>query len=146
MQFIFAILGAAAAGILAALEPTINGKLGTMTSPFLATMHSSLVGTVLILIISLITGSIKDYHSVFKAPPYLLIGGLVGMGLVYLGGKVSPILGIAATLSIMVATQLITGVVIDSLGIFGVKQVHMNMGRLTGILLLLAGVQFIIRS
>jgi bacterial/archaeal transporter family-2 protein len=146
MNYIFGVLWAGITGILVAFEPAINGRLGKLTSPELAILHSSASGFVIVIIISILTGTVVKYPLVFKMPPYLLIGGLVGGGVIYFGAKASPILGIMSTVSIMISMQLITGIMIDNFGLFGVERIPLNITRIIGALFLFAGVQFIVRS
>jgi transporter family-2 protein len=145
MGYIFALIGASIVGIAVAIEPTINSGLGKLITPRLATLHSFMIGTLLMIIINLISGGFKAYGGIFKAPPYLWIGGIIGTVVVYVGAKVTTILGVATTLTIMVSVQLLTSMVIDHYGLFGVEKVPMDLSRVAGIALMVIAVKLIVK-
>lgn len=142
---ILAMIGAGLVGICVALEPTINSGLGRYITPKLAALHSFVIGSVLLLIISLFSGGFKEYRLITKAPLYLWIGGFIGVVVVYIGARVATVIGIASTLTIMVAVQLITGMLIDNYGLFGVEKVPFDIARIIGIVLLIAAVKLIVK-
>ena len=145
MNFIFALIGAGIVGICVALEPTVNSGLGKIITPRLATLHSFLVGTLIVVIINILSGGFKEYRFITKAPPYLWIGGVIGTVVVYVGAKVAPVIGIAATLTIMVSVQLITSIVIDSFGLLGAEKIPLDFSRIAGVLIMIVAVRLIVR-
>jgi transporter family-2 protein len=54
-------------------------------------------------------------------------------------------IGIAATVGILIAGQLVAGAVIDRFGLFGAARIPLNWPRLLGILLLGAGAALSLR-
>ncbi|MCX7920480.1 MAG: DMT family transporter [Clostridia bacterium] len=146
MNYFLALLGAGVIGVCVALEPTVNSGLGKIIGPKLATFHSLLVGLVAILVISLFNlGGFKDYKMIAKAPPYLWIGGLLGITIVYLGTRVPTVIGVASTVTVMVAVQMVTSIVIDSLGLFGATKVPVDSARIIGVILIIVAVKLIVR-
>lgn len=145
MNYLLAVIGAGFVGICVALEPTVNSGLGKYITPRLATFHSFLIGLLAITAINLFKGGFGGYRQINKAPPYFWFGGLIGLCVVYIGAKVAPVIGIAATVTIMVAVQLITGIIIDSLGLFGVTRVPLDFKRILGAVIMILAVRLIIR-
>lgn len=145
MGYIYALIGAGLAGACAAIQPTINSGLGKLITPRLATLHSFIVGTVLLVIINLLSGGFKEYGGVLKVPPYLWLGGALGIVIVYVGAKVTSILGVTASMTIMVAVQLLLSMVIDNFGLFGVEKVPMDLTRISGIILMIIAVKLIVK-
>ncbi len=145
MNYIFSIMGALVIGLCVALEPVINSGLGKIISPRLATMHSFIVGTILIVLINVFSGGFKQYGLIVKAPPYLWIGGILGLLVVLLGAIITPQLGAASTITLIVGAQIICSIVIDSLGLFGVQKVPLDLQRLIGAVMILIAVKLIIR-
>jgi transporter family-2 protein len=145
MNYIFALIGAGIVGICVALEPTVNSGLGKIISPRLATLHSFLVGTIIVVLISFFSGGFKDYRLITKAPPYLWIGGVLGLIIVYMGAKIAPIIGIASTLTIMVAVQMVSGLLIDNFGLFGAAKVPIDSGKVVGVILIGIAVKLIVK-
>lgn len=145
MGYILALIGAGVIGVCVALEPTVNSGLGKVITPRLASLHSFLVGVVLIVLINIFSGGFKEYRFIAKSPPYLWIGGILGVIIVYLGAKVTPLLGVASTVTIMVAVQLIAGILIDQFGLFGVAKVPAGMSRVAGAALMVIAVKLIVK-
>lgn len=145
MNYILALIGAGLVGICVALEPTVNSGLGKVITPRLATLHSFIVGTLIVLVINILSGGFKEYKFIAKAPPYLWIGGIIGTVVVYVGAKVAPVIGIAATLTIMVSVQLITSIIIDSFGLLGAEKIPLDLNRIIGVLIMIVAVRLIVR-
>lgn len=145
MNYIIALIGAGVVGVCIALEPTVNYGLGRIITPKLATLHSFLVGTFIVLLINIFSGGLSEYRNIVKAPPYLWVGGLLGAIVVYGGAKVTGVLGVASTITIMVAVQLGTSILIDNFGLFGAERVPIDISRIIGILLLIVAVKLIVK-
>ena len=145
MTYLLALLGAGFIGICAAIEPAVNSGLGKVITPRLATLHSFIVGLVLISFINIANGGFKEYRLITKAPPYLWIGGFLGVVVVYMGAKVTPVLGVASTVTIMVALQIVSSMIIDSFGLMGSAKVPLDFSRIVGILLMIVAVKLIVK-
>jgi len=145
MNYFLALAGAALVGVCVALEPTVNSGLGRIVTPRLAALHSFILGTLIILLINILSGGFKEYRNITKAPPYLWIGGALGVVVVYLGARVTPVIGVASTISIMVAVQLVTSVAIDSMGLFGVTKVPLDWSKIAGAILMVIAARLIVK-
>ena len=88
----------------------------------------------IVLVVIPVLGSISS-HLLFP----ILMGGLMGLLIVftitYAGGR----LGVAATVGILIAGQLLMGVAIDRFGLFGSTKIPLHWPRVLGIVLLGAG-------
>ena len=69
----------------------------------------------------------------------MLLGGVMGLLIVFTVTFAGPRIGVAATVGILIAGQLAMGAVIDRFGLFGVEQIAISWPRALGILLLGAG-------
>lgn len=134
----FAIL----AGIFTTLEATINSKLGRIVTPKIATLHSLITGVVMILLVNLIKGSVSEYSKIIFVSPKYLIGGIFGTCIVYLVIRTIPILGITVTLTLIVSSQLISGLFMDTLT---KSDYGLEWEKILGICMLLVGTYFIIK-
>ncbi|AOT68598.1 DMT family transporter [Geosporobacter ferrireducens] len=132
LALIFAIL----AGIFTTLEAGINAKLGKIVTPKIATLHNLVTGVLVILVANILKGTIHQYRKIIHVNPQLLIGGIFGTFIVYFVTKAIPKLGVATTLTIIVASQVISGLIID---IFISKQNQLDWLKCLGILFLLTG-------
>lgn len=136
IPYILAIL----VGIFTAAEAAINSQLGKIVTPKIATLHSLMTGLLLILIINIMGGSLKQYTKVFYVKPYWLVGGVFGALIVYLVTKIVPYLGITITLTFIMASEVLCSFYIDT---FIFKNEKLDMIKIFGALLIITGVYFI---
>lgn len=136
-----AIIGAVLAGIFTALESSVNSQLGKEVSPSIATLHSLITGTILMTTISILRGSYTRYIKIFQVSPVWLIGGFFGAIIIYLSSKAIPTLGVSKTLTLILASQVLTGVIIDT----SVNHMGFDIYKIFGVLFLLLGANLIIR-
>jgi transporter family-2 protein len=87
-------------------------------------------------------GNLAAWQSV---PWYALSAGAFGLVIVGTIGYGTARLGLVTALTIIVASQLITGAVLDHFGIMGANLRPMNFQRILGIGLLLLGTWVIIK-
>lgn len=128
------------AGAATALQAPINARLRDLVqSPTLSALISFAVGTVLLLIATLLTerGTLSNAG---KASWWIWIGG--GLGALYVIATLAavPRIGAAAVVAAAVLGQLVAGIAVDSFGWFGVTRVPFSFGRAAGATLLAAGV------
>ncbi|MBB6216235.1 transporter family-2 protein [Anaerosolibacter carboniphilus] len=142
MGKIIPILFAILAGFFTTIEATINVKLGRIVSPKIATLHNLITGLLVILVANLLKGTIHEYKKIIHVEPLWLIGGIFGTLIVYMGIKAIPKLGVANTLTIIVASQIVSGLIVDA---FILKQQCLYLCKLFGILFLLLGTYLIVK-
>ena len=140
MKEIIPYLLAIAAGIFTTLEASLNSQLGELVSPNVATLHSLLVGSLVMLIANIFSGSLNEYHKVLNIRFELLIGGIFGAFIIYLTTKAVPKLGITTTLTMVIAAQILSSLYFD---IVVLKQQRLDMTKIFGAVLVLSGVYFI---
>jgi transporter family-2 protein len=75
----------------------------------------------------------------FRSPPWMWLGGLMGLLVVFSITFAQPRIGASATIGILIAGQLVAGAAIDKFGWFGVDQIALSTPRIVGIALLAAG-------
>ncbi len=140
MKEIFPYILAIAAGIFTTLEASLNSQLGELVSPKVATLHSLLVGSLVMFVASILSGSLNEYHKVLNIRFLLLIGGIFGALIIYFTTKAVPKLGITTTLTMVIAAQILSSLYFD---IFVLKQQRLDINKIFGALLVLCGVYFI---
>lgn len=141
----YAVLFAVIVGVFLAAQPPINAALGKGISPRTAALHSFLTGTLLLLIMNMLYGDLQHYKNIVNVPFIYWTGGLLGVGIVFFTIKIIPVLGAGAALSIFVAIQLITGLIIDHFGLLGVTRSPIGLLKILGALLVLIGAKLIIK-
>lgn len=134
------------AGGATALQAPTNAKLMTAVgSPVNAAFVSFAVGTAALGVLALLLQARPDVAAARALPWYAWVGGLYGAIFVVAAAWGVPRLGVALTITLMVAGQLLVGLVLDQLGAFGAPQHPISLGRLAGVALVIAGVLMVRR-
>ena len=115
-------------------------QLGDRISIVGAVAFASLLSAVMAVgLLLALRQSFAAYRNAFDHPWWMLTGGLFGLLIVftitYAGGR----LGVAATVGILIAGQLIMGAAIDRFGLFRSEKIPLHWPRVLGIVLLGAG-------
>lgn len=143
---LFSLIAVVLAGGATALQAPTNAKLMTAVgSPVNAAFVSFAVGTVALGIAALVMQTRPDLTAAKSLPWYAWIGGLYGVIFVVAATWGVPRLGVALTITLMVAGQLLVGLVLDHIGAFGQPVQPMNLGRVVGVALVIAGVVMVRR-
>jgi transporter family-2 protein len=79
-------------------------------------------------------------------PSYAWIGGLYGAIYVAVAAFAAPRIGLAALITIGIAGQIVMALLMDHFGALGLPREPINLGRVTGALLVVAGVVLVRRS
>jgi bacterial/archaeal transporter family-2 protein len=133
-------------GGLIALQAPINSGLGRATGTIPAAAISFTVGTVLLIVIVLVTGKVGEVSGVGHLRWYYLVGGLLGAAYVTTVLLTVRTLGAGGVTAATVAGQLTTAVVIDRLGVLGLDETPITLQRVIGVGLLFVGTVLVIRT
>ncbi|GHC61207.1 DMT family transporter [Limoniibacter endophyticus] len=129
-------------GSFVALQAPINAQLARgLGMPVAAAAISFLTGAVILAIITAIMMQGQGQAINWRAPaPWLFIaGGVLGAFYVTCSIFLVTRLGAASTMAFIMAGQLLAGIVIDRIGIFGLAVREISLGRIAGAILLLSG-------
>ncbi|MBW6508157.1 MAG: DMT family transporter [Desulfuromonadales bacterium] len=129
----------ACGGVAVAIQPSINARLAQKTGFLEAATISFAVGTLVLLLISLLSGQ-GSFRRVVEVPWWQLTGGLFGAFFVTMTIIGVPRIGTTAVLALTIASQLAAGLVMDHYGVFGMRGIPVDGKRILGIALLLIGV------
>ena len=134
------------AGGATALQAPTNARLMTAVgSPVNAAFVSFAVGTVALGLMAALFQTRPDMVAARSLPWYAWIGGLYGVVFVIAATWGVPRLGVALTITLMVAGQLLISLILDHFGAFGAPQQPINLGRLAGVALVIGGVLMVRR-
>lgn len=135
------------AGAATALQAPINARLATAVgSAVNAALVSFAVGTIALIGLALILQVRPDMAAARALPWYAWIGGLCGVIFVIAATWGVPRLGVAMTITLMVAGQLLLGLVLDHFGAFGAPRQPVNLTRMVGVALVIGGVLLVRRA
>ena len=142
-----AVVLTAAVGGLIALQAPINSVLGKAIGTWQAASVSFAIGTVLlILIVLLAAGGFSDFEQARGLPWYYLTGGVLGAAYVTSVLVTVRPLGASGVVAATIAGQLAMAVVVDRLGILGVKEQPITLARIVGVALLAVGTYLVVRQ
>jgi transporter family-2 protein len=141
------VLLALVAGSLFPLQAGINSRLaGVVGHPLKAALVSFAVGFVVLLVYSFtIRKPWPSLGRLGREPWWLWTGGLCGVIIVFTTIVGAPRLGAAVLISLIVAGQMISSILLDHVGAVGFSRHPLSVWRVVGALLLLGGVVLIRR-
>ncbi|WP_296177827.1 DMT family transporter [uncultured Brevundimonas sp.] len=135
------------AGAATALQGPTNARLVTAVgSPLNAAFISFAVGTVALGLLALVLQTRPDVGAMKALPWWAWMGGLYGCAFVVSAAWGVPRLGVATTITVMIAGQLLLSLALDHFGALGVEKQPLSLGRIAGVALVIGGVVLVRRS
>lgn len=136
----FASVLAVAAGLAGSVQVALMSRLGDRIGVLQALGFSTLLTAILAFVLLLVARrSAAGYARALHQPWWMLLGGVMGLLIVFTVTYAGPRIGVAATVGILIAGQLAMGAAIDNWGLFGSERINLHWPRLVGIALLAAG-------
>jgi transporter family-2 protein len=136
-----------AAGIAGSVQVALMSRLGERIGVLEALGFATLFTAVLAVLLVLVARrSLAGYGRAFEQPWWMLLGGVMGLFIVFTVTYAGPRIGVAATVGILIAGQLAMGAAIDKWGLFRSEQIALGWPRLLGIALLAAGAVLSLRK
>lgn len=130
----------ATAGLAGAVQAAVMGELGERVGILPAVAFSVIVAVVLGLIALFVwERSFAGVQAAVHEPAWLWLGGLMSIYIVLAITVGPPRIGVAATVGIVIAGNLVSAALIDRYGLFGQDVIPIDRWRLLGLLLLAAG-------
>lgn len=141
MDKIFWIVMAVIAGAFLPMQGSMNSKLAKAgENPVYASMISFTIGVLALVAYILLTSQNVSWKGLKDAPSYSWLGGVLGAFYVTVIVFAFPKIGPGLTFGLVVAGQLITSMVMEHFQIMGTPHQPISLGRIIGILLIIAGV------
>ena len=137
---IVGLLSGVAVGLQSPLASMITQRLGMVESIFIVHLGGTLL--ILIPLVILRGGNLGDWRSL---PWYALGAG--AMGLIVVGGVsfMIPRIGVAASITLIIAGQILLSAILDHFGLLGVHIRHMDVQRAFGLLMVFVGAWLTVR-
>ena len=131
---------AVTAGLAGSVQVALMSRLGERIGVLQALGFSTLLTAVLAFaLLAVARRSVAGYERALHQPWWMLLGGVMGLLIVFTVTYAGPRIGVAATVGILIAGQLVAGAAIDKWGLFGSARIALHWPRLLGIVLLAAG-------
>jgi transporter family-2 protein len=135
------------AGLAGAVQISMMSQLGDRISVAgalaFATLFTAVAAFGLLLIVR---RSLSAYREALHQPWWMLLGGVMGLLIVFTITYAGSRIGVAATVGILIAGQLVAGAAIDRFGLFGSEKIPLHFPRLMGIVLLGIGAALSLRK
>lgn len=145
MNLDIAVFIALAAGLAGGLQAAVAGEFGKRVGVLEATALSATLGALLVVVLTLALGKgLGGILDGFRQPAWLWGAGFIGGFYVITLTFAPPRIGTLATIAVLIVGQLISGAVMDSIGLFGAP-VRFDLARATGLVLLLSGAMLVLR-
>jgi transporter family-2 protein len=138
---------AVAAGLAGSVQVAVMSRLGERIGVGealgFATLLTAVIAGAGLLVVK---RGLVGYERALHQPWWTLTGGLWGTLIIFTVTYAGPRIGVAATVGILIAGQLIMGAMIDRFGLFGSQQIALHWPRLAGIALLAVGAALSLRK
>lgn len=138
---------AVAAGLAGSVQVAVMSRLGERIGVLEALGFSAALTAVLaVAVLGVARGGLGAFERAVHQPWWTLTGGVMGLLIVFTITYAGPRIGVAATVGILIAGQLMMGAAIDRFGLLGSERIPLHWPRLVGIALLAAGAALSLRK
>lgn len=133
-------------GLCIALQSPTNAMLGqALGSPISAALVSFVVGTIFLTLVVLVLRQPVMLGAAARLPWYAWLGGVYGAILVAAIAYGARKIGVASSLTIALASQLLLAVILDHLGALGLPRQPISLAKLAGLAMVMGGALLIRR-
>jgi len=133
-------------GVLMAIQGSLNTALSKVVGLLEATFVVQLTGTVLVVILLFLGNMGKGNLYLWQeAPWYSWLGGIVGVAIIYLVAASIPSVGVANATTAIIVGQVLTAIIIDYVGGFGLERVACSPKQVLGLALLAIGARLLLK-
>ncbi|GAB6930310.1 DMT family transporter [Paenibacillus sp. JCM 10914] len=127
------------AGSLVSLQNIFNNRVNVKTGSWSTTTLVLGMGFIASLTICLIVEGIGAFHF-DQMKPWYWISGMIGVGVVICLVRATKLLGPTFAISVVMASQLGTALLWDSLGWLGLEKVPFTINQLLGVVIIVGGI------
>jgi len=133
-------------GVLMAIQGSLNTALSKVIGLLEATFVVQLTGTILVMFLLFVGNMGKGNLYLWQeAPWYSWLGGIVGVAIIYLVAASIPSVGVANATTAIIVGQVLTAIIIDHIGGFGLDRAVCSPKQLLGLALLAVGARLLLK-
>lgn len=129
------LAGGVAVGLQSPMASMLSQRLGVFESVFIVHLGGAIIALLPLLFVG--GGKLSQWRSV---PWYTLVAGVFGLIVIGAISYMIPRVGVAASITTVVAGQLLVGVILDHFGLLGAAERSLDITRVLGISVVLVGV------
>ena len=135
------------AGLAGGVQAAVMGELGERVGIVPALAFATFVSMVLAFALLLAwERSFDGIRAAFDQPVWLWLGGLMGLYIVLAITIAAPRIGVAATIGLVIADNLVMAAAIDRWGLLGQDEIAITWHRVLGLALLAVGSALTLRT
>lgn len=134
------LAGGVAVGVQGPLASLISQRTGALESAFIVHVGGAIAA--LLLLAALRGGAMGQWRAV---PWYAYGAGVLGLVVISSVSYTIPRMGVAPSLTLIIAGQLLVGVLLDQFGLLGAEIRPITLDKLFGLLVLTLGVWLLVR-
>lgn len=143
---ILALVLALISGVLMAVQGSLNTALSKVIGLLETTFIVHVTGTIILVIMLFALRMGKgNLYALSEAPWYAYLGGVVGVGIIYLVAASIPEVGVANATTAIIIGQVLTAIIIDHFGAFGLEKMAYGWNQLVGLILLGIGAKLLLK-
>jgi len=143
---ILALSLALVSGVLMAIQGSLNTALSKVVGLLEATFIVHVTGTIILILLLFVFPMGKgDLYALFEAPWYAYLGGVVGVGIIYLVVASIPEVGVANATTAIIMGQVLTAIIIDHFGAFGLEKIAYGWNQIIGLIFLVIGAKLLLQ-
>ncbi|HHX78083.1 MAG TPA: DMT family transporter [Firmicutes bacterium] len=131
-------------GLAMAVQGSLNSILSKITGLLEATMIVHIIGLSLLLVLYLLKFGKGSILNITSAPWYTLLGGVLGVIIIYGVMYGIPKLGVAVATTGIIVGQVATALLIDHFGLFGLEKIPFSWTKGIGLILLALGARLML--
>ncbi|HML31712.1 MAG TPA: DMT family transporter [Sporomusa sphaeroides] len=133
-------------GVLMAVQGSLNSSLskviGLLEATFIVQITGSLLVMILLFLFKMGKGNLYAWQG---APWYSWLGGMIGVAIIYLVAASIPSVGVANATTAIIVGQVLTAILIDHFGGFGLERMACSPQQLFGLVLLAVGAKLLLK-
>ena len=131
---------AALSGAAMALQGTLNTVLGKIVGTWESTLVVHVIGALASLLLIMVLGiGFSFFTKLSQVPWYGYLGGILSVVIIFTVVTAMSQIGVGNATTAIITAQLITALVIDCTGAFGMKQYSFHYRDLVGVVMLAMG-------
>ncbi len=130
--------------IISIYLPMITQTAGILGSGPMANVPFFAIALMTSIVVAVVSGSrTEQFIKIGTLPLWLLTAGVMSAGMIIGSSYLIPKIGIGAFFVLLVSGQVLAGMVFGYFGLFGVPATALTVGKLSGALLVIAGVYLV---
>lgn len=134
MNYLF---GAVLGGLIAVMV-SVNGQLSMYTNVYISGAVAHLLAALGFLLLERFSPEKKEGAE--RLPIYFYLTGVLGAIIIVFNNVTFKALGVSITVALMLLGQMVSSLLVDSLGLLKMKKVDTGREKLPGLLIILVGI------